>query len=157
MKRCLKETFARGYALQVYIAQQTNFTLTLSQIHFKRLCGYNMGEWGHSSYGGGAGGGAQKTFYGPIDMVYWLPDLPAPQGRIQATPTNFCFKYACFFSGSIFACGHYGSASTWLRASFQPIQHKGLTQWAWLNFYLVNCYTWAGASCDKSRMGGFAN
>ena len=44
----------------------------------KRLCGYNMGEWANSSYGGGAGGVAQKTFYGPYDMVYWLPDLPAP-------------------------------------------------------------------------------
>ena len=44
----------------------------------KRLCGYNMGEWRNSSYGGGAGGGAQKTFYGPYDMVYWLPDLSAP-------------------------------------------------------------------------------
>ena len=45
---------------------------------FKRLCGYNMGEWANSSYGGGAGGGVQKTFYGPYDMVYWLPDLSAP-------------------------------------------------------------------------------
>ena len=44
----------------------------------KRLCGYNMGEGRNSSYGGGAGGGAQKTFYGPYDMVYWLSDLPAP-------------------------------------------------------------------------------
>ena len=102
---------------------------------FKRLCGYNMGEWRNSSYGGGAGGGDQKTFYCPYDMVYWLSDLSAPQGWIQPTPTNFCLKYACFFSGSIFACGHDKSVSTWLRASFQPIQPKGLTQWEWLNFY----------------------
>ena len=44
----------------------------------KRLCGYNMGEWRNNSYGGGAGGGAQKTFYCPYDMVYWLLDLSAP-------------------------------------------------------------------------------
>ena len=28
--------------------------------------------------GWGLGGGAQKTFYSPYDMVYWLPDLTAP-------------------------------------------------------------------------------
>ena len=55
-------------------------TLMFSNLHIqiKRLCGYNMGEWRNSSYGGGAGGGAQKTFYCPYDMVYWLPDLSAP-------------------------------------------------------------------------------
>ena len=52
--------------------------LDFIQIVFKRLCGYNMGEERNSIYGGGAGGGVQKTFYGPYDMVYWLPDLPAP-------------------------------------------------------------------------------
>ena len=60
-------------APQLIVLMSIEYTVTV-----KRLCGYNMGEWGHSSYGGGAGGGAQKTFYGPIDMVYWLPDLPAP-------------------------------------------------------------------------------
>ena len=66
---------------EVWFDRRTNFTRSLAVMSmvgyvlglgkFKRLCGYNMGEWRNSSYGGGAGGGAQKTFYCPYDMVYW--------------------------------------------------------------------------------------
>ena len=96
---------------------------------FKRLCGYNMGEWGHSSYGGGAGVGPKKLFIVHMTWSTGYQTSPPPRGGISQHLPIFAsnmpvFSHAHISHGGVMGVRPHGTVPHFCQFSIRD-WHSG--------------------------------